>query len=152
LFEFLFVALARCGSSWAATAPTGSRGFGGIVAAPVFRTVASAALRLMDVPRDPAETAIPAEDEEDADDLAIAGISQPPEPEEEQPAPVVAVANPNDPKVPNFRGKTKRAVLEESQALGVRVVIAGSGIARSQEPPAGAILQRGERITVHFAP
>ena len=31
---------------------TGSQGFGGVVAAPVFQAVATAALRLMDVPKD----------------------------------------------------------------------------------------------------
>jgi cell division protein FtsI (penicillin-binding protein 3) len=44
--------------------PTGNRGFGGVVAAPVFRTVASAALRVMDVPRDPSETAVPVDEEQ----------------------------------------------------------------------------------------
>jgi cell division protein FtsI (penicillin-binding protein 3) len=132
--------------------PTGNRGFGGVVAAPVFRTVASAALRVMDVPRDPAETAVPVDEEqEESADLAVAGISQPPEREEAEFVPAPPVDS-KEPKVPNFHGMTKRAVLEESHALGVRVIIAGSGIARSQDPPAGTVLQRGERIRVHFAP
>ena len=44
---------------------------------------------------------------------------------------------PTGPKVPNFRGKTKRQVMEESSALGMRVEIAGTGIARRQEPQPG---------------
>jgi cell division protein FtsI (penicillin-binding protein 3) len=139
--------------------PTGDRGFGGVVAAPVFRSVATAALRLMDVPRDPAEAAIPADESEAESDLAVAGIGEPPEQDENELKPVVVLGPEppvhlayTGPKVPDFHGKTKRAVLEESFALGVRVEIAGAGIARSQDPPAGVALRRGERVKVQFAP
>jgi cell division protein FtsI (penicillin-binding protein 3) len=141
--------------------PTGDRGFGGVVAAPVFRTVATAALRLMDVPRDPAEMTAPDADTEADPDLAIAGLGQPPDQEQEEvelkPAVVLGPERPahlayTGPKVPDFHGKSKRAVLEESFALGVRVEVAGVGIARSQDPPAGVALRRGERIKVQFAP
>jgi cell division protein FtsI (penicillin-binding protein 3) len=149
--------------------PTGNRGFGGYVAAPVFRAVASAALRLMDVPRDALEPETPRDDSEPAPDLAVAGLSQPPEREElaqgvdqgvvpgvmtgpEPPLETAASETPAGPKVPNFQGKTKRAVLQESLALGVRVEIAGSGIARYQDPPAGGSLRPGEPVKVHFAP
>ena len=54
-------------------------------------------------------------------------------------------------EVPNFRGKTKRQVMEESSALGVRVEIAGTGIARRQEPQPGSVLRPGERVKVRFA-
>jgi len=58
---------------------------------------------------------------------------------------------PAGPKVPNFRGKTKREVMAESTALGVRVEIAGTGIARQQEPQPGSVLRPGERVKVRFA-
>ena len=52
---------------------------------------------------------------------------------------------------PEFHGKTKRQVMEESSALGVPVEIAGTGIARRQEPAPGSVLSPGERIKVRFA-
>jgi cell division protein FtsI (penicillin-binding protein 3) len=141
--------------------PSGNRGFGGVVAAPVFKTVASAALRLMDVPRDviEPESSTDEDDEPPPADLAIAGISQPPEEEESETTPAV-VLGPERPAhlavagatVPNFYGKTKRAVLQQSLAMGVRVQIAGSGIARTQDPPPGVAIRPGERVKVTFAP
>jgi hypothetical protein len=53
--------------------------------------------------------------------------------------------------VPNFSGMTMRAVLAEAAAKGIAVMPAGSGIARMQSPPAGAILHEGERIRVQFS-
>ena len=55
------------------------------------------------------------------------------------------------PRVPNFRGMTMRAVLAEAAQKGYAMQPDGSGIARVQSPPAGAILHEGERIRVRFA-
>ena len=46
---------------------------------------------------------------------------------------------------------TMRAVLTEAAAKGIPVQPDGSGVARVQEPPAGAVLHQGERIRVQFA-
>jgi hypothetical protein len=46
---------------------------------------------------------------------------------------------------------TKRAVLEEALAKGLRVLADGSGIAGIQEPAPGSPLRDGERIRVVFA-
>lgn len=54
------------------------------------------------------------------------------------------------PKVPNFRGMTLRAVLEESAATGVQIEVLGNGLVRNQEPPAGSILAPGARVRVQF--
>jgi cell division protein FtsI (penicillin-binding protein 3) len=54
------------------------------------------------------------------------------------------------PKVPNFRGMTLRAVLEESAATGVQVEVLGNGLARNQEPAAGSILAPGAHVRVQF--
>jgi hypothetical protein len=54
------------------------------------------------------------------------------------------------PKVPNFRGMTLRAVLEESAASGVQIEVLGNGLVRNQEPPAGSILAPGARVRVQF--
>ena len=64
------------------------------------------------------------------------------------PAPPVVASGP---KAPNFHGKTKREVLSESLASGVRVQMAGSGIVRSQMPPPGVTLRPGEHVKVVFA-
>ena len=53
--------------------------------------------------------------------------------------------------VPNFKGMTLRAVLTEAAAKGLPVQPVGSGVARLQTPPAGAVLHQGERIRVQFA-
>jgi cell division protein FtsI (penicillin-binding protein 3) len=140
---------------------SGTQGFGGIVAAPVFQRVATAALRLLDIPKDMPDEE-PNEEEAAQDtpeaDLADAELAQPPDAGEETAAEpeaegaVVAEAIlPAGPKTPNFTGKTKREVVNESMALGVRVQMAGSGVARSQQPPPGAVLRPGEYVRVVFA-
>jgi cell division protein FtsI (penicillin-binding protein 3) len=146
----------------------GTSGFGGAAAAPVFRAVAAEALRIMDVPKDlpdvqPAPTLI-ASKNETADDLAIAdlGSKQPnilEDPEDDDgsaTAAPAAAAKPAAPvpaqaAVPNFRGMSLRAVLAVAAARGLTVQPDGSGIARVQDPPAGAVLHAGERIRVQFA-
>ncbi len=66
--------------------------------------------------------------------------------------PVVAQAVvPAGPKVPNFHGKSMRAVVEEASEKGLSVLLDGSGIARMQQPPPGSVLRPGERIRVQFA-
>ena len=54
-------------------------------------------------------------------------------------------------KVPDFRGMTLRAVLEESAAAGLPVEVLGRGLARDQNPPPGAVLPAGGRVRVQFA-
>lgn len=147
----------------------GQAGFGGAAAAPVFRAVATEALRILDVPKDlpdrqPATPTLIAKNEA-IDDLAIAdlGSKQPnilEDPEDgDRPAaaaPAQAAAKPAalgpaQSAVPNFRGMSLRAVLAEAAARGLTVQPDGSGIARVQDPPPGAVLHAGERIRVQFA-
>lgn len=136
----------------------GASKYGGAVAAPVFREVAGAALRYLDIPKDLPDGIVgPVPEGDTGSDLSLAELSLPPGSEEEE---EMAVAMgpalppemmPAGPTVPNFRGKTKRQVMEESTALGVRVEIAGTGIARQQEPLPGVVLRPGERVKVRFA-
>jgi hypothetical protein len=124
----------------------------------VFAEVAGAALRFLDVPRDlpvglPTQ---PVKEDPPMEDLALAELSMPIAPEDLIDPPLVGPALPPEmiptgPKVPNFRGKTKRQVIEQSSALGVPVQIAGAGIARRQEPRPGSVLRPGERVKVQFA-
>jgi len=187
----------------------GTAGYGGPVAAPVFREVAMSALRMLDVPKDLPETAVRASREPvDSNDLAIAGLGRPPEdfstvppnaegPQSSPAAParvpknsliarkgaknvlaqnISSVTPPpvspsssasanesapdrrpfltssaNGPVVPDFRGMTLRAVLQESAARGMPIEIQGAGMARSQDPPPGAVLPASTRIRVQFA-
>lgn len=149
----------------------GEAGFGGPVSAPVFREVAAVALRILNVPKDlpddmPDKTSPDKTPPNRADenDLSIAVLSPP------VPLPLAgatqaessANATPDQrtfsqpaeqlagPTVPNFRGKSVRDVIEQSAALGIPVEYVGSGVARNQIPPAGALLPIGERVRVQF--
>jgi hypothetical protein len=148
----------------------GVREYGGVVASPVFRKVATEALLLLDVPKDLPEPAPPPSREPLlADDLALAELSAPPEDLPATPSRVVAAAVPplptppsappsqeqtllaaNGLRAPNFTGKSLRAVLEESLARGVPVEIVGAGIARAQTPAAGSPLEAGQSVRVEF--
>lgn len=51
---------------------------------------------------------------------------------------------------PDFRGKTKRAVMEESVASGVTVEMFGDGLASNQDPLPGAYVRPGVAVKVLF--
>ena len=146
------------------TGTTGTAGFGGPSAGPVFNVVASEALRILDVPKDLPEDApkglqvatAPVDD----NDLAIAGLDDRFNILEEDPsakpsAEMLAAAAPDadpiavpailamntGPATPDFRGKTVREVMEESSESGVAVSMKGRGVARAQWPKPGAPLR-----------
>jgi cell division protein FtsI (penicillin-binding protein 3) len=154
----------------------GTAGYGGPTSAPVFREVAAAGLRVMDVPKDLPEM-LPAErgDEADENDVAIANLGSSIPPPLVQAGDAVAtddrpVASANNaldqrvlltrngnlhqdlagPRVPDFQGKTVRSVIQQAAALGIPVEFTGSGIARAQAPEPGAILPSGSWIRVQF--
>jgi cell division protein FtsI (penicillin-binding protein 3) len=188
----------------------GGAGFGGVVAAPVFRAVATSALRMLDVPKDLPDTSprLAKSSKRDENDLAIAGLGAaplelgaataidpprgldfahktagfaPPAVRSEvvssvtsPPASGVSAASAVDtppgtslgtspdrrpflsaqkgigPKVPDLRGMTLRAVLEESAATGLPIDVQGDGMARAQDPPPGSILAPGSRVHVQL--
>jgi cell division protein FtsI (penicillin-binding protein 3) len=156
----------------------GTAGYGGPTSAPVFREVAAAGLRVMDVPKDLPEM-VPSEGSEQADenDVAIAdvGSSIPPPlvqadnavAADDRPAAsannaldqrVLLARNENEnlrralagPRVPDFQGKTVRSVIQQAAALGIPVEFTGSGVARAQAPVPGAILPSGSWVRVQF--
>jgi cell division protein FtsI (penicillin-binding protein 3) len=146
----------------------GTAGFGGPVAAPVFKVVAAEALRVMDVPKDLPDEPAKATPNQDVSDLADADLTEQQnileDGDDDAPAAAAASSKPpvgpaaptptlpdNRPRVPNFSGMTMRAVLSEAAARGIAVVPAGSGVARMQSPPAGTVLHEGERIRVQFS-
>jgi len=138
----------------------GTSGFGGAVAAPVFRVVAAEALRVLDVPKDLPDANpgnAPEDQAGELDDVAIAdlGSSEPGILEEaigRDPDLSSAGRGPaaRGPKIPNFGGLSKRAVVAKAQAEGLPVLLVGAGTARVQTPPPGGILREGERIRVEF--
>jgi cell division protein FtsI (penicillin-binding protein 3) len=154
----------------------GTAGYGGPTSAPVFREVAAAGLRVMDVPKDLPEM-LPSEggDQPDENDVAIAdlGSSIPPPLVQAEDAlaaddrPAASAQNALDqrvllarngstqqdldgPRVPNFQGKTMRKVIQQAAALGLQVEFSGSGVARAQVPGPGAILPSGSWVRVQF--
>jgi cell division protein FtsI (penicillin-binding protein 3) len=146
----------------------GTAGYGGPAAGPVFREVATAALRLLDVPKDLPED-LPEDDKEpvDPNDLSIAGLDPDAGAElvSSNPqslvqgslgqalfsGPAVTPAAAVGPRVPDFQGKTMRDVIQQAAAEGIAVEVIGHGLARAQLPPAGAVLPPGERVKVQFA-
>jgi cell division protein FtsI (penicillin-binding protein 3) len=148
------------------------------VAAPVFREVATAALRMLDVPKDLPDSLV-------TGTRSVSSVTQPPvqvgafvSPASGGDAPRLS-ANLRIPgglevgpakdgssldrrpfsdrpqtftgvKVPDFRGMTLRAVLEESAARGLPVEVAGDGIAREQDPPPGSKLAPNGQVRVQF--
>jgi cell division protein FtsI (penicillin-binding protein 3) len=138
---------------------SGSAGYGGAAAGPVFRAVAMEALRMLDVPKDIPDQEPAADDRiaEDGavgeNDVAIADGGDPPalEEAEEAPAVVQQQAGLTGPLVPNFEGMTMRAVVEEASARGLAVSLDGRGVARLQVPSPGAVLPPGGRVRVVFA-
>ncbi len=165
LYNGSFVGFAPVTNPSVAIAVTlnGTKLYGGVVAAPVFKAIAVETLRLLDVPHDVPETALPEPAAaDDTNDVSIADLSQPPDDLPDAPAaPAAAAPVPAAPQattimvaagpmVPSYQGKTVRAVLEESLAAGVPVDVIGSGVARGQAPAPGSHLGPGERVRVQF--
>jgi cell division protein FtsI (penicillin-binding protein 3) len=155
----------------------GTAGYGGPVAAPVFRDIAMTALRMLDVPKDLPDGLLRTDSRKpsDVNDLSIAGLGKPPVLEQPPvssvtppPVPADSAIHPAEsdvnrrpffvaeagPRVPDFQGMSLRAVLEESSARGLSVETLGAperGLVREQDPPAGSSLPTGKRVRVHFA-
>ncbi len=133
----------------------GSSKYGGVIAAPVFKKITEAALRVLNVPQDNVH---PDEFVEPLEPAAVADVAESISPETGQELhEAMAASNQEEdsriatgPAAPSFLGKTLRAVMAEASAKGVRVELDGSGIARQQEPPAGTRLIAGQRVRIRF--
>jgi cell division protein FtsI (penicillin-binding protein 3) len=53
--------------------------------------------------------------------------------------------------VPSFEGAALRSVVERAGAIGLRVQVVGSGLAREQVPAAGTMVPAGTEVVVRFA-
>jgi cell division protein FtsI (penicillin-binding protein 3) len=170
----------------------GDGGMGASAAGPVFKNIATEALRMMDVPKDIPEDIADVKKPDSKDksvenDVSIADLGEPSIMEEDDslkqlvaeqmkprvaedeippapagqlafspipslPAPApLRPASPAGPMVPDFRGKSMRAVVEKASAAGIDVMVEGSGVARAQLPLPGTPLRAGEKIRVVFA-
>lgn len=92
--------------------------------------------------------------EEEVDSDTVAELSTPLSAEEmklgSDQDEIVAISDGSASKVPNFVGKTVRDVMQEATATGIEVDMLGEGLARAQNPQAGALLSPGEHIRVRF--
>jgi cell division protein FtsI (penicillin-binding protein 3) len=136
---------------------------GGAVAAPVFARIAEQVLAYLEVPRDIPTRSQKTQPQIDAGQLidfappeAAEAAAPPP-----APRPVAAGSSPSEStvlvdldgalKVPDFRGKSARAVAEQAMSLGLEVELVGAGVARDQVPQPGATLSPGTRIAVYLS-
>ena len=132
--------------------------FGGVLAAPVFSEIASAAMRVREVHRDVPDLEPIAEAKPDRQ-LADASAT-PDRPAlsardlktDAADAGFIAPANAVGPRVPDFRGKSMTAAVSQSVALGLALDIRGRGLVRNQSPAPGAVLNAGEKVRLVFAP
>lgn len=169
----------------------GTAGFGGEAAAPVFKDVALAALRLREIPQDkPSAVPVPGGDSNDlviaqlsssgtaqGDDFLFASVPSPQAVSASQTAAAGGLRSfskseddedPDQPSsqsqsrqqqtqvaagpvVPNFQGKTLRAVLEAASGMGLDIEPQGHGVARSQSPAPGERIAPGQKVKVLFA-
>lgn len=127
--------------------------YGGQVSGPVFKEVATNALHLLQIPPDRPE------EKAQADAAALAALpaiptAQPtPDPMPYLPYMDEYVGADTGPKMPNLEGLTIVDVLERLAKLGIHAKIRGSGVAVSQEPPAGApVPESGEALVVFAHP
>jgi cell division protein FtsI (penicillin-binding protein 3) len=127
--------------------------YGGIVAAPAFKEIATAAMPYLGAP--PSRTVPPKP------------VAQGPAPKQEKlekPNPVVAaiaalgdkdtVTDTLDPgavRVPDLRGKISRQAVASLLAVSLEPHLNGSGKVTSQIPAPGSLVDRGTRITLHLA-
>jgi cell division protein FtsI (penicillin-binding protein 3) len=136
----------------------GNGGFGGAAAGPVFQVIATEALRVLDVPKDLPEE-LPATLIAKAGaiiaDLADAdGADAEPnilEEEDDDPTGPVQIAGAGVVLVPNFKGMTMDAAIAAAARQQLTIAPSGTGVARLQTPPPGAVLHPGERIRVEFS-
>jgi cell division protein FtsI (penicillin-binding protein 3) len=129
--------------------------YGGAVAAPVFRQVAGAALRILDVPRDAVLEDAGEPGNDNLNDLPPAQLAAEPEETMLRPISVAAappreIVRPGALAAPDFRGKSLKAVLEIASAAGIQVVFSGAGVARRQHPAPGQVLSPGETVRVEL--
>jgi cell division protein FtsI (penicillin-binding protein 3) len=134
--------------------------YGGVVAGPVFREVGRWALNHLRIaPR--LRLAAAPEAAETGEEVTFEFVRDGMRPEtgEEREGMSENRLEAGDPAVghgerrlPDFRGKSMREVLKRGSALGIRVVLEGTGLAVEQAPEPGVGLNRVSSVHVRFHP
>jgi len=142
----------------------GNGHYGGEVSAPIFHAIAQETLMRLKIPPDPAPAPAQPKSKQqfaknDAVDFMPAAASVEPVMElaenrtmkEDQPGVITVLIESESVVVPDFRGMSKRRVLDICLDLDVRLKSDGSGVAVSQNPPPGARIVPGAVCSVVFA-
>jgi cell division protein FtsI (penicillin-binding protein 3) len=134
----------------------GNAGMGASAAGPVWTTIMNEALRLYDVPKDLPEKDVPQTAPAKPDDaIEVAEVEGDTGSNvlEDDPSVMPRLDDiPLGAVVPDFRGKSMRAVVREAYSQGLSVAPQGSGVARNQSPAPGTPLHSGDTIRVLFTP
>jgi cell division protein FtsI (penicillin-binding protein 3) len=137
--------------------------YGGDVSAPIFQKIAQEAMLLLRVPLDqelPLPKLKPMIAADSAQDFIpdATPIQQPLTPTaqnssttEDQPGVISVQVESSSVELPDFRGLSKRKVLNRCIDIGIYLQSNGSGIAVSQSPPPGAKIPEGGTCIVTFA-
>jgi len=113
--------------------------YGGLVAGPVFREVGAWALNTLRIHPQLELTKI-----EDSSFIHhLQGSDLDPEPE---------LNMEDEGLLPDFRGQSMREVLKKGRAMGLKVVLNGTGLAVNQNPRPGSSLQNITAVQVSFKP
>ncbi len=126
--------------------------YGGLVAAPAFKEIATAAMAHLAVP--PSRTVAP--------EVAVAAVS--PAPASAKPVAKAAVParpalaeavtetpEPGTVRVPDVQGQVGREAVVKLLAAALEPQVMGSGRVVSQTPAAGALVEKGARVTLELA-
>ncbi|MFC1824637.1 penicillin-binding transpeptidase domain-containing protein, partial [Thermodesulfobacteriota bacterium] len=116
--------------------------YGGIVAGPVFRKVGGWTLNHMRIHPDLRLVQQDLEKGPVEDDPGNTASS----------APQVFDGEGGSDRLPNFKGQSMREVLTAGRALGLKVILEGTGLAYSQTPGPGTALQHTRIVKVNFRP
>ncbi len=129
----------------------GGRKYGGESAAPVFASVADAALQMLGEPADVPQEAAPESTEPGMAPVKLA-VHAEPAAVAEAPRPAAGNEILTGAPVPNFVGLDKRGAMRTSAETGVPVRMSGAGLVRSQTPAPGSVLPPGEPVRLRFQP
>jgi cell division protein FtsI (penicillin-binding protein 3) len=139
--------------------------YGGVVAAPIFREVAGQALRVLGIYPQPDKTDSVLAKNKAAVPTRVASVA-PPEPaviplnkaEMFNPLELIKLTAPAEAAcgplkvMPDLKGMTMRRAMKVLTKSGVRCRVKGTGLAVSQDPPAGTPLEPGVSCVVQFEP
>lgn len=119
----------------------GTSSYGGVVAAPVFRAIASGALKRLGV--HPPAPAV---------ETAAAPATPPPAPKSRDAVVPASLVEAAAPATPSFLGLSLREALTRAQADGWQVRVTGTGYVAEQHPAPGAPLATDRRLALRLVP